>query len=91
MGPVDLQQTLRRCDGSDRLMCSRNSASATLSGTVAQALPLGGQPHIEVVIDADQVFQQFAIQQRQGAAGSAVVAHMTSSTSTHTAPGFSDK
>ena len=60
------------------------------SGAVAQAFPFGRQPHVERGIDADQVFQQFAIQQRQ-CGGSAVVARMTSSTSIQTAPGFSDK
>ena len=65
MRPVDLQQALRRRDGRLGLARFAQQRLGDVAGTVAQALALGGQPGVEGRIDAVQVLQQVAVEQRQ--------------------------
>ena len=63
--PVDLQQALRRRDRRLRLHLLAQQRLGHGAGTVAQPFALGGQPGVEGRIDAVQVLQQVAVQQRQ--------------------------
>ena len=63
--PVDLQQALRRRDRRLRLDLLAQQRLGDGAGAVAQPFALGGQPGVEGRIDAVQVLQQVAVQQRQ--------------------------
>ena len=84
MRAVDLQQPPRRRNDSAGVSLLAQQRLGHAAGTVAQAFPLRGQPHVERGIDPVQIFEQFAVQQRQRG-GPAVAARMISSTSTQTA------
>ena len=65
MRAIDLQQALRRRDRRLRLDLLAQQRFGDRAGTVAQPLALGGQPGVEGGIDAVQILQQIAVQQRQ--------------------------
>ena len=65
MRAIDLQQALRRRDRRLRLDLLAQQRLGHGAGTIAQPFALGGQPGVEGGIDAVQILQQVAIQQRQ--------------------------
>ena len=65
MRAVDLQQALRGRDRRLRLHLLAQQRLGHGAGAVAQPFALGGQPGVEGRIDAVQVLQQVAVQQRQ--------------------------
>ena len=65
MRPVDLQQTLRRRDRGLGFHLLAQQCLGDRARAVAQPLALGGQPGVEGGIDAVQVLQQVAVEQRQ--------------------------
>ena len=65
MRAIDLQQPLRGRDRRLRLDLLAQQGLGHRAGTVAQPLALGGQPGVEGRIDAVQILQQIAVEQRQ--------------------------
>ena len=67
MRAVDLQQALGGGDRQFRLTLRAQQQFAERAATIAQAFALGGEPEIERRIQAVEVLQQVAFEQRERA------------------------